>query len=72
MQTIYRFDYYRIYTGDYLEITDNEGAPPDWTYNAPPSIPAGKFASFRGPDWVILDEYPQPFAPALSIERSAQ
>lgn len=60
MQTIYQFEENRIFTGLTNEIADDEGAPKGWTFEAPPEIPEGCFASFRGPDWVILDEYPLP------------
>jgi hypothetical protein len=67
MPTIYNFDPNRIYTYQTREIAEDAGAPPDWTFNAPPSFPADKFASFRGPDWVILDEYPKTYAPAEPV-----
>jgi hypothetical protein len=60
---IYNFDENRIYNYQTREITEQEGAPLNWTFNAPPSFPSDKFASFRGPDWVILDEYPTPIVP---------
>ena len=70
---IYNFDENRIYTYQTHDIAEDAGAPPNWTFNAPPSFPADKFASFRGPDWVILDEYPKQFvgvqeAPITQLE----
>lgn len=70
---IYNFDENRIYTYQTRDIAEDAGAPPNWTFNAPPSFPADKFASFRGPDWVILDEYPKQFvgvqeAPITQLE----
>jgi hypothetical protein len=59
MPTIYNFNENRIYTYQTRDIAEDAGAPPNWTFNAPPSFPSDKFASFRGPDWVILDEYPR-------------
>ena len=58
MQTIYNFDYNRIFTSITKVIEDDEGAPFGWTFEAPPVIPDGKFATFLGPEWLILDEYP--------------
>jgi hypothetical protein len=58
MPTIYNIDSNRIFTGLTREIEDGEGAPVTWTFSAPPDVPAGKFAWYAFPEWVILDEYP--------------
>ena len=58
MQTIYNFDGNRIFIGITQEIADDAGAPTGWTFEAPPQLAEGQFASFRGPDWVVLDSYP--------------
>lgn len=64
MPTIYHFDHNRVWDGHTREITDMEGAPIGWTFEPPPEVPSGKFATFFGPEWIIIDEYPISVLPA--------
>ena len=63
MPTIYHFDADRIWDNQTREISDAEGAPHGWTFERPPQVPKGKFASFFGPEWVIIDARPEPPEP---------
>lgn len=64
MQTIYHFDAANVWNGEFREISDMDGAPPGWTFNAPPDVPQGKFAYFVGPNWIIIDALPpEPVTP---------
>lgn len=58
MPTIYRFDAANVWTGESRDISDMDGAPPDWTFVAPPIVPNGKFAYMAFPGWIIVDVYP--------------
>jgi hypothetical protein len=68
MLTIYHFDNRRVWTGESLVISNTDGAPPGWTFNAPPSVPQGKFAFFVGPDWIIIDEYPPELVRPVQVQ----
>jgi hypothetical protein len=58
MQTIYQYDGNNIYTGVSEQIADDAGCPLGWTFSVPPPIPAGKYAYYLAPDWIIIDQYP--------------
>ena len=68
MQTIYQFYDRRIFTGVTRDIEDHEGAPLSWTFNAPPDLQDGQFASFSGPEWVILNAYPETFTTPIEAK----
>jgi len=64
---IYQYDNISIYTGVSREIADSGGCPKGWTRKELPTIPTGKFAQFTGRVWIILDERPDPPAPAVEL-----
>lgn len=64
MQTIYRYDERRVFSGETLQIADDAGAPLGWTRTAPPELSPGEFAVFSGLDgWRVVSEEPT-FPPA--------
>lgn len=63
MYVIYQYNAFSVYEGVNKEIGDAEGCPMGWTPVQPPIVPEGKFAYFRGPDWIIIDEYPGSYPP---------
>jgi hypothetical protein len=58
MITIYHYDIQNYFDGLTQEITEEQGAPPSWTFTPVPPIPDGKYAYFIGPNWIIVDEKP--------------
>ena len=75
MQMIYQIGRKNIFEGVTRLIEDDAGAPVGWTFSRPADVPAGEFALFSGPDWIILDEYPTtpeaPVAPAVPASQDA-
>ena len=72
MPQIYQFDSVNVWTGEVREITDMEGAPINWTFSDPPVVPAGKFALFCGPEWIIIDKYPPVHSASVLGQQTAQ
>jgi hypothetical protein len=70
MPTIYHFGHNRIWDGVTREITNEEGAPIGWTFEQPPEVPDEKFATFFGPEWVIIDAYPSSALPEKEVAPS--
>jgi len=58
MYVIYQYNAFSVYEGVSRDIGDADPCPLGWVWVAPPTVPEGKFAYFRGPDWIIIDEYP--------------
>lgn len=63
MQTIYHIGPTNLYDGLSQEIADDAGCPPSWTLSVPPVVPEGKYAYFLGPDWIVIDQQPDPAPP---------
>lgn len=59
MQTLYRYDERRVFTGATMQIADGAGAQLGWTRTAPPELASGEFAVFKGRDgWRVVDIEP--------------
>ena len=71
MVTIYHYDIYNVFSGMTREIADDEGAPPQWTFTPVPKIPDVKFAFFVGPEWIVIDQYPEMRVPRAAPEPTA-
>jgi hypothetical protein len=63
MPRIYQLDASQVYQGVSRDIGDADPCPLGWVWVTPPTVPDGKFAYFRGPDWIIIDEYPGSYPP---------
>jgi hypothetical protein len=62
------------FTGVTQDIPNDAGIPPLWTDEPVPSIPAGEWARYNNPGWVVTDVPPpmppeQPVAPAAEGEQ---
>jgi hypothetical protein len=60
------------FTGKVEQVADGSGIPMCWTDEAVPEIPAGMFARYNNPGWVLTDVEPPlppdpPPPPAIKV-----